>query len=81
MTRNLRERVSLPISAGVAWACVPSLASHTLPTLSSFAAVMLDFTGLFPECSDFTVMRLHQQLYDCRQHLLQQQADLQKAAP
>ena len=42
---------------------------------------MPDFTALFPECSDYSLTRIHQQLDACRQHLLQQQADLQQSAP
>lgn len=77
---QLEQRVSLPISAGGMGLRPCARISHAA-YFSSLAAVMPDFTALFPECSDYSLTRIHQQLDACRQHLLQQQADLQQSAP
>lgn len=78
-TAQLSERVSLPISSGGMGLRPFTRISHAA-YFSSLAAVMPDFTALFPECHDFTLTRMHQQLEECRQHLLQQRADAQQTA-
>ena len=76
---QLAERISLPISSGGMGLRPFTRISHAA-YFSSLAAVMPDFTALFPECSDFTQTRMHQQLEDSRKHLLQQRTDLAQAA-
>jgi hypothetical protein len=77
---QLQERMCMPIRSGGLGLRSFALISHSA-YFSSLAAAMPDFTALFPECSDFTATRMHKQLESCRQHLLQQRADLQQAAP
>ena len=77
---QLTERISMPISSGGMGLRPFTRISHA-SYFSSLAAVMPDFTALFPECTDFSQTRMHQQLEECRRHLLQQRADVQQAAP
>ena len=77
---QLAERISLPISSGGMGLRPFTRISHAA-YFSSLAAVMPDFTALFPECSDFTQTHMHRQLETCRKHLLQQRHELQQATP
>ena len=77
---QLEERISLPISSGGMGLRPFARISHAA-YFSSLAAVMPDFTALFPECSDFTFTRIHKQLQASRQQLLQQQAQLDGGIP